>query len=56
MSVFVSMCLQNSVCMRLHTELSECVSVRVRTRARVLCVRAPAGYMPEDIRAVIEWW
>lgn len=41
---------------RLLAEWSECVSVHVCTYTRMLCVHAPVCVMPEDIRAVIEWW
>lgn len=42
--LFVSACLQNWAC------------VCVCTYMCALCVRTPRCVMPEDIRAVIEWW
>lgn len=45
--LFVSACLQNCLC-----AVGACMHICLH----VFCVCAPACVMPEDIRAVIEWW
>lgn len=51
--VRLSLCVYQPVCMHLHTE--QCVSVHVCTYVCAMFA-APVCVMPEDIRAVIEWW